>query len=93
MSYTGYSFKNLQTAIDGALKAPNIQDRIGKSANGLIRIADGYMKADGEEGWLAKVTDAAGNPLFTPEEQHKIESALSGPAPTALPCLGCPRQY
>ena len=83
MSYTGYSFKNFQTAIDGALKAPNMPERLGRSTNGLIRIADAYMKAGGKEGWSSKATDDAGNPLFTPEEQHKIEAALSGPAPAS----------
>lgn len=76
MSYTGYSFKNFQTAIDGALKAPNMQERVGRSANGLIRMANAYMKTGGEEGWLAKATDATGNPLFAPDEQQKIEAAF-----------------
>jgi hypothetical protein len=76
MSYTGYSFKNFQNAIGGALEAPNMPERLGKSANGLIRMADAYMKAGGEDGWAATVTDATGNPLFTPEEQYKIEAAL-----------------
>jgi hypothetical protein len=79
MGYTGYSFKNFQTAIDGALKVPNMPERLGRSANGLIRIADAYMKAGGEEGWMANAKDATGNPLFTPEEQHKIEAAFKPP--------------
>jgi hypothetical protein len=83
MSYTGYSFEKFKNAIDGALKAPNMTQAVGKSANGLIRMADAYMKAGGEEGWLANAKDATGNPLFTSDEQRNIEAALSDPAPAA----------
>ena len=76
MSYTGYSFKNFQTAIGAALEAPNMPERVGKSANGLIRMADAFMKAGGEDGWAAEARDDNGNPLFTSDEQNKLTAAL-----------------
>jgi hypothetical protein len=76
MSYTGYSFNSFQTAIRAALNAPNMSQAVGKSANGLIRMADAYMKAGGEEGWMANVKDETGNPLFKSDEQRKIEVAF-----------------
>jgi hypothetical protein len=76
MSYTGYSFNNLQTALDAAIKSPNMPKKLGQSMNGLIKVLSAITETRGEEDWAAKVVNSNGQPLLTPEEQKKLETAL-----------------
>ncbi len=76
MSYTGYSFNNLQVALDAAIKSPQMAQKLGQSINGLIKVLSVITETHGEEGWATKVVNSNGQPLLTSKEQQTLETAL-----------------